>query len=329
MRQPFYPLLVLPALAACLLLVTACGGDDDGDEPTLRSYFTELEGVFDAFSESSGEVEDRYPEVFEDLDNTQAYYPDLLGEMQTAFAEIAALEPPPEIAPEHQALVAATQDFYDEVGRINSEVQALETDAELAEYVADLNTDPGVTRTRTAVADTCNALQDIADADAVEADLRCGEASDPVENAVLEQYFGAMEDIFERAETGTESAQTALDVALEGATFEAQKEAISAYLTSVESTFTDTINRLRGLGAPEPVRAAQNDFVGAVEDMLASSSSFKANLPNIADAEHLDTRRADFGEEIGAAVEEADAACRELQRIAEGRAIDADLGCES
>jgi hypothetical protein len=152
-------LSILVAALTCLALTVACGDDDDNGGASLESYFSDLETIFTDFEQASGEVEGDHPGAFEDREDTQSYYSDLLAEMQPAFADIAALEPPTGLAPEHQALVEATQDFFDELTRVSDEIAAITDDAEFAEYVDDLNTDPGLTRARTAVGDTCNALQ--------------------------------------------------------------------------------------------------------------------------------------------------------------------------
>lgn len=330
MINPPRLILILAAVSCLLLAASACGDDDDPgatSTPTLEGYFSSLETIFIDFSAKSASIRADHHDAFDKLDDTEAYYQDLLAEMQQAYADIAALSAPQEIATLHQALVEATQDFYTEVLRVNDEVTALDDDAALAKYTDDLQTDPALTLTATAVTDACHALQRYADDNNVDTDLLCGKETDPTEAVILEQYFISLSKIFDDADAATTEAQTTLDEATSDATFEEQKTAIDAYLTDIRGIFTDTLNRLRAHSTPDAVADAQADFITAVEDMLDSASAFQQNLPNIEDAEHLDTRRADFGDEISTEVTRADDACTQLQRIAEGRSIDVDLGC--
>lgn len=323
-------LLLLIASLSCLLFVAlACGDDDDGGSTntplTLEQYFVRLEPYI---SEYAATNLDEYPGGFESLVVTVSYYHDLTQLMRGALDEMVDLEAPPEAESEHGNLVAAGEIVYSEILKVQEEIMALEDDVALKEWYSNFVPVSGLLEASQDVEESCRALQDIADTNSIDVDLLCEQVNGPTDLLLLGQYFFAVEEIFAQADEATGEAETALSEGTSDATFEEQKDAIDTYLTEIESIFSDTANQLRALNVPEQVQDPQFDFISAVEDMIDSATAFQQNLEGIDDAEHLDIRRADFGEELNGAVERADAACSELSRIATEARIVVDLGCE-
>jgi hypothetical protein len=324
-RLPSRLILVIAALSCLLFVALACGDDDDGGSTetplTLEKYFTGLEALITDFA--AEDLQEAYPEAFVNLGQTQAYYDEFTIRMEGALDEIADMDAPSEVKSEHLEFVDALGVFQILVGQLNDAYRSMESQAEFEENPITVEFSPAEQQ----VTLTCQALQDIADASSIDVDLLC-EVSGGEDLAALKQYFSDVEVIFAEADEATSDAEGALSEGTSDATFDEQKEAIEAYLTDIESIFSDTVNQLRALSVPEQAQEPQFDFISAVEDMIESADAFQQNLASIDDAEHLDTRRADFGGELNGAVERADSACSELSRIATEAGIMVELGCE-
>jgi hypothetical protein len=239
------------------------------------------------------------------------------------------LRPPAQVQAEHDELVTATESFYSALASINTEIQAIQTNADLQEYLSDSNRD-----LNDAVADVstaCLALQAAADENEIDADLACGEPiapEDPTNRVLLELYFTELKSIFDEADTQTEAAESKLNEQSTSAPLGEQIAAIDEFASTLQRVFQDAVDSLENMGVPTEAQEDHDEFIASVQDAAATISALQEDLPGIETAEQLQERLDQYDADATAAVARADAACFNLQDIADEDDIDIDLECE-
>jgi hypothetical protein len=152
----------------------------------------------------------------------------------------------------------------------------------------------------------------------------CGD-DDGGEELTLEAYFQSVEDI--RADFNEEVDTLAEGLeGLEEADDEEQLDGLRTYYDESEAAFGQAIDDLDALNPPEEADERHEEFVSAGRDVLEESENLSDQL---ADVETVDEANELF--ENSAEIEEAssnfEAACGELQTLADDEGVDADLGC--
>ena len=144
----------------------------------------------------------------------------------------------------------------------------------------------------------------------------------------LFDYFTSLREIVEDAESATAVAvERANETSLQTASDEEVVSTMQAYLSDIETAFTDAIDRLEGLNVPEIAIMHHRTFIEGVNGSIDAGNSLRLDLPGVETRAKLDERLAQFEAEVDAAVEIADAACLALQEIADTEDIAADLSC--
>jgi hypothetical protein len=319
------------ALAAvAILLLAASAALACRDDPSLEDYFADLEGILDDLAENNAEVSADHPDAFADLEDTQAYYEELLPNLRDALDEIGRMEAPEEVAEEHGELEAASEAFFNAVASVNHEVQQITSDEEFETYVGRLDDNDDLNEALSDLNIACLALAGVAVGNEIVVELDCGvpEPVDPTANVILEQYLLTVKGIFGDANTAAAEAQEELNAVPAGATLDEQIAALDAYLAAVVDVFESAISRLGNLGVPEDAQAAHADFIEGSRESLAAAEALRADLADIETAEALQDRLAEFDEAAESAAAKSDAACAALQEIADAEEIEIDLECE-
>lgn len=196
--------MLLPAMLLGLLLALgafsgACGGDskddksgntpvptetpeatdtvDDSETPegTASSADADLEAYFTDVEDLGQTVDGDAASLFNTLNSSQD-----LEELKDAYGQIVEIfstfldgmkdiDPPEEVADEHAAAISSSEDFLAELESANDAAQDTTT---LDEFTAAADT-PTLSQLNDIVSGTCDDLQAIADANAIDVDLGC------------------------------------------------------------------------------------------------------------------------------------------------------------
>ena len=144
----------------------------------------------------------------------------------------------------------------------------------------------------------------------------------------LFDYLTSFLEIVEDAESGTIGAverfnETSLEVSAEE-----RIPAMQTYLSEIETVFTDAIDRLEALSVPDIAVTHHETFIEGARGSVDAGNSLRLELPDIETLVQLDERLAQFDAEVDAAVEISNAACLELQAIADAEVLAIDLDCQ-
>jgi hypothetical protein len=149
------------------------------------------------------------------------------------------------------------------------------------------------------------------------------------EELTLEEYFTAIDGIFEAADSATDEAQTDLDAALAAEQPLAdQIEAIQDYLATELEVFSDAIGRLDVMNPPDELEADHDDFLQAVMDATGAASGLQFALQDVETEEEATELIDNFEATVTEATGRSDQACFNLQAVADANNIDVDLDCE-
>ncbi|MEX0683781.1 MAG: hypothetical protein WD904_02145 [Dehalococcoidia bacterium] len=144
----------------------------------------------------------------------------------------------------------------------------------------------------------------------------------------LAEYFTAIDAIFEAADSAADNAQARLEATPEGAPLAEQKAAIDTFLTDIRGVFSDAAEAIDDLDAPEEVADDSGDFVIATEAAVDIATDLQGQIAGADTQQELDAIAATFDAEVSLTVADADAACENLQQIADDNDIAVDLDCE-
>ena len=172
-------LLAIPFLAALLLALAAapaCGGDDASPP---EQYFRQLQETRAELSQRFTALQDEFDAALAsestDAEITEAardYYGGNLSILEDTISRLEEIEPPAEAAEAHQEFVEAVKGFVAVSEDLSARAERAESVSELEDLLAGADRDEF-----DAVAgrfeEACLALQDIADANGIAADLNC------------------------------------------------------------------------------------------------------------------------------------------------------------
>jgi hypothetical protein len=145
----------------------------------------------------------------------------------------------------------------------------------------------------------------------------------------LEEYFQRTDTVFARSDQEIDALNAELEEALgPETTVEEGIAAIESFLTDSLRVLSDAADDLEALNAPEEVKEQHEVFVGAVRDASGQSEAFLEGLRGVDTEAELEQLVTEFDEETTRTQQEADAACLELQQIADDNGISVDLNCE-
>ena len=145
----------------------------------------------------------------------------------------------------------------------------------------------------------------------------------------LEEYFQRIDAIFERSDEEIDALNTELTEATgPGVGLEDGITAIDDFLSESVTVLTDAVNEMEALNEPSEVSDAQADFTAAIRDATDQAETFQEDLQGVTTEEELEELVSQFDQETTQTTQEADAACLELQGIADDNSIIVDLNCE-
>jgi vacuolar-type H+-ATPase subunit I/STV1 len=146
--------------------------------------------------------------------------------------------------------------------------------------------------------------------------------NDDGDEMTLEEYFQRIDELDQRLQDRSQELEDELDALGEDASledaadsFEEQVNALQEFIDDMEDLDPPGEAREAHDEAAEALNAAVEQFDGLIEDFRSADS--------LEDAFAL-TENADFS-----AIERANEACRELERIAADNNIDVDLDCDT
>ncbi|MDZ4278246.1 MAG: hypothetical protein U1B78_03810 [Dehalococcoidia bacterium] len=339
--------LLMMVLAAPLLafggLVVACGGGGGG--LTLEEYFEELEQISKDVDDRSTDVEDEFSEDIdnaeddaEEVELTQAFLDDILSLGEELRDDLEGLDPPDEVADEHDAYVEAVNGALDALQGIADEAE----DADSRDDIEALFDEDEFTEAGENVDDTCLDLQEIADDEDIDVDLNCGDDGDgepaateelptlelptpDTSGAELEDYLFQLEDLtfpFFRDYVALNEQFTADSAA--AATSDEQAALALTYLDDVIVLLEDVFFQLADIDAATEASDADFELFSAADDLLVLFEDVRDRTlaGDVTGAEDLSAGAAD------APILRLFEACFALQDVADANAISADLGCE-
>jgi hypothetical protein len=143
-------------------------------------------------------------------------------------------------------------------------------------------------------------------------------------------YFQSLASRFEKSRNDSDVATTKLNDDLDSAeTLDEQKAAIDTFLETMIGVFDASITAMDALDPPSAAEQAHNKF----RDDISEAKDISATLQsNISDADSVEAAQAvvdDFNQRVVELVDDAQAACRDLQSVADAQDISADLECKA
>lgn len=180
MKTRLVPLALIAVMVLAFgAIAAACGdgGDGGGDELTLEEYFQRLETIGqdydDAGSALNQEMEAKFDAAAPE-DEQIALFRDFLDEALPLVSDFVNdlddLSPPAAAADAHNDAVEAGQDL---VGMFENVIVVADEATLFADAAALLDA-PGFTEASDSFTNACLALQEIADDNGIDVDLRCG-----------------------------------------------------------------------------------------------------------------------------------------------------------
>jgi hypothetical protein len=150
----------------------------------------------------------------------------------------------------------------------------------------------------------------------------------PTPDVELVPYFQELDTIFQKASDDSVTADAALTAALASAQdIAATKAAYTAFLTATEGTFQAAIVAMTGLQVPAVTADGHNAFVVAAGSSRNLAAELRVDIAAATTEAQLDTLLEKFATDKAPVLEEADAACSQLQETAMAHGIDVDLAC--
>jgi hypothetical protein len=97
-----------------LLLIAgtvACGGGGDDDEEDVATYFQELSAVAALGEVQIGNLERRFPDAFEDVEQTKQYQEEYVRIYDDFVQSAKGLAPPDDLAEEHEQYIVTSEEL--------------------------------------------------------------------------------------------------------------------------------------------------------------------------------------------------------------------------
>jgi len=145
----------------------------------------------------------------------------------------------------------------------------------------------------------------------------------------LGEYFQRIDGIFERSDRELDDLNRELQTTADAAdTLEEEVEALEAFANASADVLSRALSEIDGIDEPAAVDEAHKAFVSAIGDALTATERLQDDLDAVQSAEELELVSTQFGDGFSAIQLAADAACNELQAVADGNGIGVDLNCE-
>jgi len=172
MKLPWRFLVMVSAVVAGSLLLTACGGG--GEKISLDEYFRQLDAVEEgmktkvsALDEQSGEA------VGQDVQATRDYVDSYYSIVQQGLNDVKALQPPAEAKDAQDEFVASLANMLSLWQDLSVRLAGVETTEELQTLLTGLESETQWLDTSQKFTDACRALQAIATDKGIDVTLDC------------------------------------------------------------------------------------------------------------------------------------------------------------
>lgn len=146
-----------------------------------------------------------------------------------------------------------------------------------------------------------------------------------------DDYQGYFEDLaarFERSRNDSDEATADYNAELEAATtLNEQKQAIEDFLDAMISVFDDSVLTMNGFSVPSEANGPHFTFRDDIVEAKAISETLIDDLESADTVAEVEAVTNDFNDRVGVLVDHAQAACRDLQEIADEKDIAEDLEC--
>jgi hypothetical protein len=169
----YRPLVFLLALSIASVAF-ACG-DDDGSKSQADPLAVYYDGLADAGSDFVDALArqpqglDRSAPIAQQVDVYETYARGLSDEIKRARDDLQDLDPPPLVADEHAALLAAVENAL----TVAESVEDLLGDINSSEELQSLATNPDIANALLQFQTACSALRDIANQNDIQREVRC------------------------------------------------------------------------------------------------------------------------------------------------------------
>jgi hypothetical protein len=155
---------------------------------------------------------------------------------------------------------------------------------------------------------------------------------EPSDGGGDDNYQGYFEDLaarFERSRNDSDAATNQVNADLEaGDTLDEDKAAIDLFLERMIEVFDDSILTMNGFDPPAEAEESHFAFRDDIVDAREISITLKDEVADAATNEEARAILDDFETEVIALTDHAQAACRDLQELADEKNIDEDLECK-
>lgn len=146
----------------------------------------------------------------------------------------------------------------------------------------------------------------------------------------IAEYFRDLAARFEFSRQDSDAAVATFNTDFDAAaTLDQQKQVINDFLDAMIQVFDDSILTMNGFSVPTIAEDSHFTFRDDTVEAKAISETLKDDLEDTETGEEAQAIINDFDAEVGALIDHAQAACRELQDIADGQNIDEDLECNA
>lgn len=144
----------------------------------------------------------------------------------------------------------------------------------------------------------------------------------------INEYFRDLAARFEFSRNDSDDATARFTEELDAATtLDEQKQVINDFLDAMIEVFDGAILTMNGFSVPEIAAEPHFTFRDDIVQAKAISETLKDDIEAAGTAAVARAVIDDFDVQVGALVNHAQAACRDLQDIADEQNIDEDLGC--
>jgi hypothetical protein len=172
MKFPWRFLVMISAVVAGSLLLTACGGGGK-EEMSLDEYFQQFDAIEESMKTSVGALEESGATVGEDVQATRDYVDGYYGIVQKGLTDVKALKPPAEAKDAQDEFVAALESMISLWQGLSDRLAEVQTTEELQTLLTGLAGETDWTDTSQQFTDACRALQTIATDKGIEVTLDC------------------------------------------------------------------------------------------------------------------------------------------------------------